>query len=166
MISHGIISSALFLCVGVVYDRMHTRQISDYGGVVNVMPKYAIMFMIFTLGSLGLPGTSGFVGEIMVLIGSFKYNFWIAFFAASGVILSACYSLWLYRRVVFGEINNDSVKNLKDISKNEYLVLTPLLIMTLVLGFYPNLVLDLISASVDKVTENINVYLKIMKVLN
>ena len=166
MISHGIISSALFLCVGVVYDRMHTRQISDYGGVVNVMPKYAIMFMIFTLGSLGLPGTSGFVGEIMVLIGSFKYNFWIAFFAATGVILSACYSLWLYRRVVFGEIVNDSVKNLKDITKNEYLVLTPLLIMTLVLGFYPNLVLDLISASVDKVTENINVYLKVTKALN
>ena len=96
MISHGIISSALFLCVGVIYDRMHTRQISQYGGIVNVMPKYATMFMIFTLGSLGLPGTSGFIGEILVLIGAFKFNYWIAFLAAIGVILSACYSLWLY----------------------------------------------------------------------
>ena len=161
MISHGIISSALFLCVGIVYDRMHTRQISDYGGVVNVMPKYAIMFMVFTLGSLGLPGTSGFVGEIMVLIGSFKYNYWIAFFAASGVILSACYSLWMYRRVVFGEIVNDNVKGLKDMTKNEYLILTPLLIMTLVLGFYPNLVLDLISSSVDKISSDFNNYFNI-----
>ena len=160
MISHGIISSALFLCVGVIYDRMHTRQISEYGGVVNVMPKYAIMFMVFTLGSLGLPGTSGFVGEILVLIGSFKYNYWIAFFAASGVILSACYSLWLYRRVVFGKILNNKVQNLVDLTKTEYLILTPLLIMTIVLGFYPALVLDLISPSVEKISINMVNYLK------
>jgi NADH-quinone oxidoreductase subunit M len=160
MISHGIISSALFLCVGVIYDRMHTRQISEYGGVVNVMPKYAIMFMVFTLGSLGLPGTSGFVGEILVLIGSFKYNYWIAFFAASGVILSACYSLWLYRRVVFGKILNSKVQNLVDLTKTEYLILTPLLIMTIVLGFYPALVLDLISPSVEKISSNMVNYLK------
>ena len=160
MISHGIISSALFLCVGVIYDRMHTRQISEYGGVVNVMPKYAIMFMVFTLGSLGLPGTSGFVGEILVLIGSFKYNYWIAFFAASGVILSACYSLWLYRRVVFGKILNSKVQNLADLTKTEYLILTPLLIMTIVLGFYPALVLDLISPSVEKISSNMVNYLK------
>ena len=160
MISHGIISSALFLCVGVIYDRMHTRQISEYGGVVNVMPKYAIMFMVFTLGSLGLPGTSGFVGEILVLIGSFKYNYWIAFFAASGVILSACYSLWLYRRVVFGKILNNKVQNLADLTKTEYLILTPLLIMTIVLGFYPALVLDLISPSVEKISSNMVNYLK------
>ncbi len=160
MISHGIISSALFLCVGVIYDRMHTRQISEYGGVVNVMPKYAVMFMVFTLGSLGLPGTSGFVGEILVLIGSFKYNYWIAFFAASGVILSACYSLWLYRRVVFGKILNNKVKNLVDLTKTEYLILTPLLIMTIVLGFYPALVLDLISPSVEKISSNMVNYLK------
>ena len=160
MISHGIISSALFLCVGVIYDRMHTRQISEYGGVVNVMPKYAIMFMVFTLGSLGLPGTSGFVGEILVLIGSFKYNYWIAFFAASGVILSACYSLWLYRRVVFGKILNNKVQNLVDLTKTEYLILTPLLIMTIVLGFYPALVLDLISPSVEKISSNMVNYLK------
>ena len=160
MISHGIISSALFLCVGVIYDRMHTRQISEYGGVVNVMPKYAIMFMVFTLGSLGLPGTSGFIGEILVLIGSFKYNYWIAFFAASGVILSACYSLWLYRRVVFGKILNSKIQNLVDLTKNEYLILTPLLIMTIVLGFYPALVLDLISPSVEKISNNMINYIK------
>ncbi len=162
MISHGIISSALFLCVGVVYDRLHTREISEYGGVVNVMPKYAVMFMVFTLGSLGLPGTSGFVGEILVLIGSFKFNYWIAFFAATGVILSACYSLWLYRRVVFGEINNLKIKSLTDLNKNEYFILTPLLIMTIVLGFYPSLVLDLISSSVDKVSNNMMDYIKIV----
>ena len=161
MISHGIISSALFLCVGVIYDRMHTREISKYGGVVNVMPKYAIMFMIFTLGSLGLPGTSGFIGEILVLIGAFKFNYWIAFFAAIGVILSACYSLWLYRRVVFGEITNDQIKSLKDLNKNEYLILTPLLIMILILGFYPALLLDLISSSAEKVSDNMLNYIKI-----
>ena len=162
MISHGIISSALFLCVGVVYDRMHTREISEYGGVVNIMPKYAVMFMVFTLGSLGLPGTSGFVGEILVLIGSFKYNYWIAFFAATGVILSACYSLWLYRRVVFGKITNEKIQNLTDLNKNEYLILTPLLIMTIVLGFYPALILDLISSSVDKISSNMTDYIKLV----
>ena len=160
MVSHGIISSALFLCVGVIYDRMHTREISEYGGIVNVMPKYSIMFMIFILGSLGLPGTSGFIGEILILIGSFKFNYWIAFFAAIGVILSACYSLWLYRRVVFGVIKNTKINNLKDINKNEYLILIPLLVMTLVLGFYPSLVLDLISSSVDKLTNNMMDYTK------
>ena len=162
MISHGIISSALFLCVGVVYDRMHTREISEYGGVVNIMPKYAVMFMVFTLGSLGLPGTSGFVGEILVLIGSFKYNYWIAFFATTGVILSACYSLWLYRRVVFGKITNEKIQKLTDLNKNEYLILTPLLIMTIVLGFYPALILDLISSSVDKVSSNMTDYIKLV----
>ncbi len=165
MISHGIISSALFLCVGVVYDRLHTREISEYGGVVNVMPNYAVMFMVFTLGSLGLPGTSGFIGEILVLIGSFKFNYWIAFFAATGVILSACYSLWLYRRVVFGEITNLKIKNLTDLNKNEYLILTPLLIMTIVLGFYPALVLDLISTSVDKVSNDMMEYIETAKLI-
>jgi NADH-quinone oxidoreductase subunit M len=140
---------------------MHTREISKYGGVVNVMPKYAIMFMVFTLGSLGLPGTSGFIGEILVLIGAFKFNYWIAFFAAIGVILSACYSLWLYRRVVFGEIINDQIKSLKDLNKNEYLILTPLLIMILILGFYPALLLDLISSSAEKVSDNMLNYIKI-----
>jgi len=140
---------------------MHTREISEYGGVVNVMPKYAVMFMVFTLGSLGLPGTSGFVGEILVLIGSFKYNYWIAFFAAIGVVLSACYSLWLYRRVVFGNINNLKIEKLTDLNIREYFILTPLLIMTIVLGFYPALILDLISSSVDKVSTNMLNYIKV-----
>ena len=162
MISHGIISSALFLCVGVIYDRMQTREISNYGGVVNVMPKFAIMFMVFTLGSLGLPGTSGFIGEILVLIGAFKFNYWIAFLAAIGVILSACYSLWLYRRVVFGEIKNEKIKSLNDLNKKEYIILTPLLIITLVLGFYPALLLDLISPSAEKVSENMLNYINLV----
>ena len=162
MISHGIISSALFLCVGVIYDRMHTREISKYGGVVNIMPKYATMFMVFTLGSLGLPGTSGFIGEILVLIGAFKFNYWIAFFAAIGVILSACYSLWLYRRVVFGEIKNERIKSLSDLNMREYLILAPLLIMTLVLGFYPAILLDLISSSAEKVSENMLNYINLV----
>ena len=127
MISHGIVSAALFLCVGVVYDRMHTRQISDYGGVSNVMPNYAIVFMVFILASVGLPGTSGFVGEILVLIGIFKTNYLVAFFAATGVVLSACYSLSLYRRVCFGEITNDKVKALKDMNYSEFITLiTPI----------------------------------------
>ncbi|MEK9717033.1 MAG: NADH-quinone oxidoreductase subunit M, partial [Pelagibacteraceae bacterium] len=155
MISHGVISAALFLCVGVVYDRLHTREIDNYGGVVNVMPKYAIMFMIFILGSLGLPGTSGFIGEILVLIGSFKYNYLVAFFAATGVVLSACYSLWLYRRVVFGEIKNEKIKGLLDLNKNEILILTPLIIMTILLGFYPSIVLDMISTSVNTTINNL-----------
>ena len=155
MISHGVISAALFLCVGVVYDRLHTREIDNYGGVVNVMPKYAIMFMIFILGSLGLPGTSGFIGEILVLIGSFKYNYLVAFFAATGVVLSACYSLWLYRRVVFGEIKNEKIKGLLDLNKNEILILTPLIIMTILLGFYPSIVLDMISTSVNATINNL-----------
>ena len=155
MISHGVVSAALFLCVGVVYDRLHTREIDNYGGVVNVMPKYSIMFMIFILGSLGLPGTSGFVGEILVLIGSFKYNYLVAFFAATGVVLSACYSLWLYRRVVFGEIKNEKIKGLLDLNKNEILILTPLIIMTILLGFYPSIVLDMISTSVNSTINNL-----------
>jgi len=155
MISHGVVSAALFLCVGVVYDRLHTREIDNYGGVVNVMPKYAIMFMIFILGSLGLPGTSGFVGEILVLIGSFKYNYLVAFFAATGVVLSACYSLWLYRRVVFGEIKNEKIKGLLDLNKNEILILTPLIVMTILLGFYPSIVLDMISTSVNATINNL-----------
>ncbi|MDC1538917.1 NADH-quinone oxidoreductase subunit M [Pelagibacteraceae bacterium] len=156
MISHGIVSAALFLCVGVVYDRMHTRQISDYGGVSNVMPNYAIVFMIFILASLGLPGTSGFVGEILVLIGIFKTNYLVAFFAATGVVLSACYSLSLYRRVCFGEINNDKVKVLKDMSYSEFITLIPLLILVILLGVYPNIILDTISTSVENLVSVYN----------
>ena len=156
MISHGIVSAALFLCVGVVYDRMHTRQISDYGGVSNVMPNYAIVFMVFILASVGLPGTSGFVGEILVLIGIFKTNYLVAFFAATGVVLSACYSLSLYRRVCFGEIINDKVKVLKDMNYSEYITLIPLLILVILLGVYPNIILDTISTSVENLVSVYN----------
>ena len=157
MISHGIVSAALFLCVGVVYDRMHTRQISDYGGVSNVMPNYAIVFMVFILASVGLPGTSGFIGEILVLIGIFKTNYLVAFFAATGVVLSACYSLSLYRRVSFGEITNDKVKALKDINYSEFITLIPLLILVILLGVYPNIILDTISTSVENLVSVYNV---------
>ena len=156
MISHGIVSAALFLCVGVVYDRMHTRQISDYGGVSNVMPNYAIVFMVFILASVGLPGTSGFIGEILVLIGIFKTNYLVAFFAATGVVLSACYSLSLYRRVSFGEITNDKVKVLKDMNYSEFITLIPLLILVILLGVYPNIILDTISTSVENLVSVYN----------
>ena len=156
MISHGIVSAALFLCVGVVYDRMHTREISDYGGVVNTMPKYSIIFMIFILAGLGLPGTSGFVGEFLVLIGAFKSNYLVSFFAATGVVLSACYSLWLYRRVVFGEISNDNVKSLKDVNQYELFTLLPLVFLAIVLGIFPNIILDTISVSVENIVSVYN----------
>ena len=156
MISHGIVSAALFLCVGVVYDRMHTRQISDYGGVSNVMPNYAIVFMVFILASVGLPGTSGFIGEILVLIGIFKTNYLVAFFAATGVVLSACYSLSLYRRVSFGEITNDKVKALKDMNYSEFITLIPLLVLVILLGVYPNIILDTISTSVENLVSVYN----------
>ena len=137
MISHGLISAALFLCVGVIYDRRHTRQIKDYGGLVSVMPKYAILFMIFTLGAVGLPGTTGFVGEFLILLGAFKKSFIVAIFASIGVILSAAYMLWLYRRVVFGKIVNADLKNIVDLNKSEKIILWTLAIPSIFYGFYP-----------------------------
>ncbi|MEK9741706.1 MAG: NADH-quinone oxidoreductase subunit M [Pelagibacteraceae bacterium] len=163
MISHGIVSAALFLCVGVVYDRMHTREISDYGGVVNTMPRYSVIFMIFILAGLGLPGTSGFVGEFLVLVGVFKSNYLVSFLAATGVVLSACYSLWLYRRVVFGEITNDNVKALKDINSLELVTLLPLVFLTIILGIFPNIILDTISVSVENI---VSVYNSKIAILN
>ena len=151
MISHGIISAALFLCVGVVYDRMHTREISEYGGVASIMPKYSVIFLVFILASLGLPGTSGFVGEILILMGVFQVNYLVAFFAATGVVLSACYSLWLYRRVFFGIITNDQIKSLKEINKAELITLLQLVFLTILFGVFPNIILDTISVSVDNV---------------
>ena len=118
MISHGLVSAALFLSVGVIYDRMHTRLISQYGGIVSIMPKYAIVFMIFTLGAIGLPGTSGFIGEFLILMGTFKKNFLVATIASLGVILAAAYMLWLYKRVVFGKLINDNLKKMVDLKKN------------------------------------------------
>ena len=137
MVSHGFVSGALFLCVGVVYDRMHTREIAAYGGLVNRMPVYAFTFMVFTLANVGLPGTSGFVGEFLTLVGAFKANTWVAFFATSGVIFSAAYALWLYRRVVFGALEKESLKAITDMNRREIAVLAPLVILTILFGIYP-----------------------------
>ena len=154
MISHGFVSGALFLCVGVIYDRMHTRDIDAYGGLINRMPAYALIFMFFTMANVGLPGTSGFIGEFLVLIGIFQTNTWVAAVATSGVILSAAYALWLYRRVVMGDLIKESLKSITDMSKREKLIFTPLVVMTLLLGVYPALVLDIIGPSVTALVEN------------
>jgi NADH-quinone oxidoreductase subunit M len=149
MLSHGVISGALFLCVGVVYDRMHTREIAFYGGLVNRMPWYAAVFMLFTMGNVGLPGTSGFVGEILSMTGTYGTSTWTALFAATGVILSAVYALTLYRRVVFGEITNPKLAGITDLEKREVLIFAPLIVGTLVLGIQPGLILNITQASVD-----------------
>ncbi|MCL4187326.1 MAG: NADH-quinone oxidoreductase subunit M [Rhodobacteraceae bacterium] len=148
MISHGFISGALFLCVGVIYDRMHTREIAAYGGLVNRMPVYAAVFMLFTMANVGLPGTSGFVGEFLTLAGIFQVNTWVAAVAATGVILSAAYALWLYRRVVFGDLIKESLKAIGDMTRREKAVFAPLVAMTVLLGVYPSLVTDLIGPTV------------------
>nr|WP_325249854.1 NADH-quinone oxidoreductase subunit M [Amylibacter sp.] len=155
MISHGFISGALFLSVGVIYDRMHTREIDAYGGLVVRMPVYAMIFMFFTMANVGLPGTSGFVGEFLTLSAAFQVNTWIAFLATTGVILSAGYALWLYRRVVFGDLIKESLKTITDMNTRERLMVAPLVVMTLVLGVYPALVLDLIGPSVTNLVDHI-----------
>ena len=149
MISHGFISGALFLCVGVIYDRMHTREIDAYGGLVNRMPAYAAVFMLFTMANVGLPGTSGFVGEFLTLMGMFQANTWVAAVAATGVILSAAYALWLYRRVVMGDLIKESLKSITDMTSRERVIFAPLIVMTILLGVYPSLVTDIISPSVE-----------------
>ncbi len=149
MISHGFISGALFLCVGVIYDRMHTRDIDAYGGLVNRMPVYALIFMLFTMANVGLPGTSGFVGEFLTLMGMFQANTWVAAVATSGVILSAAYGLWLYRRVVMGALIKESLKTIKDLTAREKWIFAPLVAMTILLGVYPALVLDRVGPAVD-----------------
>ncbi len=154
MISHGFVSGALFLCVGVIYDRLHTREIAAYGGLVNNMPKYALAFMVFTMANVGLPGTSGFVGEFLTLIGIFRVNTWVALFAATGVILSAAYALWLYRRVVFGALEKESLKSMLDLSTREKLTLYPLIALTIFFGVYPAPILDATAASVDNLVNN------------
>ncbi len=155
MISHGLVSGALFLCVGVVYDRMHTREIAAYGGLVNRMPAYAMVFMVFTMANVGLPGTSGFVGEFLSLLGAFKANTWVAFMATTGVILSAGYALWLYRRVVFGTIEKDSLKKIADMTPREAACLLPLVVLTIFYGVYPAPILDLFSVSVDNLVTQV-----------
>jgi len=156
MISHGLVSAALFLCVGVVYDRMHSRLISTYGGIVSIVPKYSVLFMLFTLAALGLPGTSGFIGEFLILMGAFKDNFLVAFVASLGVILGAAYMLWLYKRVVFGKLVNDDLNKLSDLDKSEYFILISLAIPTLFFGFYPEPLFNTIEVSINDLIEMYN----------
>jgi NADH-quinone oxidoreductase subunit M len=159
MLSHGLVSGALFLCVGVVYDRMHTREIAAYGGLVNNMPKYATVFMIFTMANVGLPGTSGFIGEFLTLLGIFQVNTWVALFATTGVILSAAYALWLYRKVIFGALTKDSLKGLLDLSTREKAIIYPLAALVIFFGVYPAPVLDATSESVKALINNVTVSL-------
>lgn len=163
MLSHGIVSAALFLCVGVVYDRMHTREIAAYGGLVHRMPRYAFTFLFFTLASVGLPGLSGFVGEFLVLLGAFKANTWVAFLAATGLILGAAYALWLYRKIVFGELTKDSLKGILDMNKREIAVFLPLVLLTLWMGIYPNSFLDPMAPAVDKLIGDYQAALKLAR---
>ena len=156
MISHGLVSAALFLCVGVVYDRMHSRLISTYGGLVSIMPKYAVLFMIFTLSAIGLPGTSGFIGEFLILIGAFKKNFLVATIASLGVILGAAYMLWLFKRVVFGKIINKDLLKMLDLNKSEIFILVSLAIPVLFFGFYPEPLLNTINVSVSNLIDTYN----------
>jgi len=149
MISHGFISGALFLCVGVIYDRMHTREIKAYGGLVVRMPVYATIFMLFTMGNVGLPGTSGFVGEFLTLAGTFQVNTWAALFGASGVILSAAYALWLYKRVIFGELVRVELKDIRDVNRRELTTFAPLIVGTLLLGVYPSFATDVFGPAVE-----------------
>ena len=162
MISHGLVSAALFLCVGVVYDRMHSRLINTYGGLVSVIPKYSVLFMLFTLAALGLPGTSGFIGEFLILMGAFKDNFLVAVIASLGVIFGAAYMLWLYRRVVFGKLNNKDLLKIPDLNKSEKFILWLLAIPVLFFGFYPEPLINTIEVSIKDLIEmynfNINKY--------
>jgi NADH-quinone oxidoreductase subunit M len=155
MISHGFVSGAMFLCIGVLYDRMHSRQIADYGGVVNVMPKFAALVMLFSMANCGLPGTSGFVGEFMVILAAVQFNFWIAFGAAFTLILGAAYTLWMYKRVYFGAVTNDHVKELKDINCREYLILGVLAFFTLFMGVYPKPFTDVMHVSVENLLSHV-----------
>ncbi len=166
MISHGLVSAALFLCVGVVYDRMHTRLIKNYGGIVLIMPKYAIVFMIFTLGAIGLPGTSGFIGEFLILLSAFKKNILVASIASLGIIFAAAYMLWLYKRVVFGNLLNNELKNMIDLKKNEIIILWSLAIPTIFFGFYPDPLLNTIEISVENLIDVYNNSLKISMAKN
>ncbi|MBC8305755.1 MAG: NADH-quinone oxidoreductase subunit M [Pelagibacterales bacterium] len=163
MISHGLVSAALFLCVGVVYDRMHSRLIKTYGGLASIMPKYAIFFMVFTLAAVGLPGTSGFVGEFLILMGVFKKSFLVAAIASLGVILAVAYMLWLYKRVIFGKLINKDLVKMLDLNKSEIFILTCLAIPTLFFGFYPEPLLNTIDASISNLVDTYNYKLSLRK---
>jgi NADH-quinone oxidoreductase subunit M len=154
MLSHGLVSSALFLCVGVIYDRMHTREIAAYGGLVERMPKYAVAFMVFTMANVGLPGTSGFIGEFLTLMAAFKANTWVAILATTGIILSAAYALYLYRRIIFGVLEKANLRSILDLSPREVAILAPLILLTIFYGFYPAPVLDVTATSVKNLVQN------------
>ena len=160
MISHGLISAALFLCVGVVYDRLHSRMISTYGGLVNYLPKYSFLFIVFALAGLGLPGTSGFLGEFLVLTGTFQKNYLVAMLATFGVVLGAAYMLWLTKRVIFGVTKNDQIKNLKDINKSEIIMLSVLALLVILFGFYPAPLMETLNVSVDNLINNYEIDLR------
>jgi NADH-quinone oxidoreductase subunit M len=149
MLSHGVVSAALFMVVGVVYDRIHSREIADYGGLAEVMPVYAAVFMLFMMASVGLPGTSGFVGEILVIVGALQYSSWVAFFAATGMILSAAYMLWLYRRVIFGVLEKRELMAIPDLSRRELALLVPLALLVIWYGVQPGPILDAFAASTE-----------------
>jgi len=157
MISHGFVSGAMFLCVGVMYDRLHSREINDYGGVVHTMPKFAALMVFFAMANSGLPGTAGFVGEFMVILSAFKANFWIAFAAASTLILGAAYTLWMVKRVVYGEVRNPKVAKLTDMNGREFVVLGTLAVMVLWLGLWPAPLLEVMDATVQHLVEHIAV---------
>ena len=163
MISHGLVSAALFLSVGVVYDRMHSRLINTYGGIVSIIPKYSILLMIFVLASLGLPGTSGFIGEFLILMGAFKDNFLVAVIASIGVILGAAYILWLYKRVVFGKIINQDLKQMIDLNRSELFILSSLAVPILFFGFYPDPLISTIEVSINDLIEMYNLNLMASK---
>ena len=154
MISHGLISAALFLCVGVIYDRLHSRMISTYGGLVNYLPKYSFLFIVFALAGLGLPGTSGFLGEFLVLTGTFQKNYLVAMLATFGVVLGAAYMLWLTKRVIFGVTKNEQIKNLKDVNKSEIIMLGILALLVIFFGFYPVPLMETLNVSVDNLINN------------
>jgi NADH-quinone oxidoreductase subunit M len=155
MISHGFVSAAMFLCVGVLYDRMHTRMIGDYGGVVNTMPKFASFAMLFAMANAGLPATSGFVGEFLVIMGAMQTSFWIAFVAATTLVFGAAYTLWMYKRVIFGAVANDHVAKLKDLNAREFAVLAALAAAVLLMGIYPLPFTEVMHASVNELLRHI-----------
>jgi NADH-quinone oxidoreductase subunit M len=161
MLSHGLVSAALFLCVGVVYDRIHSREIDTYGGLVHRMPLYAFVFLFFALASMGLPGTSGFVGEILILVGAFKANTWVAALIAIGMVLGAAYMLYLYRRVIFGELTKEHLMKILDLDRREITIFAPLIILVLWMGIYPASFLDVMDASVVNLVKEYNAALAV-----
>ena len=156
MISHGFVAGAMFLCIGVMYDRLHSRQIADYGGVINRMPKFAALFLLFSMANAGLPATSGFVGEFLVILGSVQFDFWIGFLAATALIWGAAYSLWMYKRVVFGAVANPHVEEMEDVNRREFWLLMLMAAFVLFMGLYPKFFTDLVQVSVENLLQHLS----------